>query len=245
MAPCSRSPAWLAGLLMLASAGATASPARQPAFHEADFAPGQAVDNAFLPLLPGTRLVYHTRDAGGRVTQVITVTVTQARRQIAGVDCIVVEDVVATAADGALVESTRDYYAQDRAGNVWYFGEDTATLAGGKVVSWKGSWLAGVEGAAPGLMMPAAPRVGDSYRQENAPGVAEDAAEITALDGSACVPFEQRCFDRLLVTLETSALEPDARETKSYARGIGQVAGKDLETGERDELVSIARPGGQ
>jgi hypothetical protein len=58
-------------------------------------------------------------------------------------------------------EDTYDWYAQDKDGNVWYFGEDTKEFEGGQVVSTEGSWEAGKDGALPGIVMEADPRVGD------------------------------------------------------------------------------------
>ena len=145
--------------------------------------------------------------------------------------------------DGQITEKTKDYYAQDNKGNVWYFGEDTAEFENGKLVSTEGSWLAGVNGANPGIVMEAHPKVGDSYVQEDAAPVAENAAEVISLNGHAKVPFGN--FNHLLVTHDTNLLEPDAPgENKYYAKGIGEVYAKDLETGEVDLLVSVKPPHG-
>ena len=76
--------------------------------------------------------------------------------------------------DGELVERTADYFAQDGKGRVWYFGERVDDIENGKVVGHEGQWLAGKNGAKPGLFMPAKPRVGQVFEQERAPGVAED-----------------------------------------------------------------------
>ena len=90
---------------------------------------------------------------------------------------------------GELVEDTHDWYAQDRRGNVWYFGENTKTLRNGTVTSTKGSWAAGRNGASAGIVMEAHPKVGDTYSQEYAPGVAEDRAKVLSLDAAATVPY--------------------------------------------------------
>ncbi len=90
---------------------------------------------------------------------------------------------------GELVEDTRDWYAQDRRGNVWYFGENTKTLRNGKVTSTEGSWAAGRDGASAGIVMEAHPKVGDMYSQEYAPGVAEDRGKVLSLDAAATVPY--------------------------------------------------------
>ncbi|MEK0082838.1 hypothetical protein [Benzoatithermus flavus] len=188
-----------------------------------------AIVNPFFPLRPGTIFVYrqpHGTD---------TVTVTRRTRRIAGVECVVVHD--RSVVDGAVDEDTLDYYAQDRAGNVWYFGEDSQTLEEGRVVGVEGSWRAGVDGARPGIIMPANPAVGRTDRQEFALGTAEDAAAIEGLDARVSVPFG--VFRNALRTRAFSPLEPDALETKFYARGIGLVLTIDQVTHEREELIRI------
>ena len=209
-----------------------------PVFNPANFAPGQPIDNNELPYLPGTTLVYDTFTAGNVLEQIITVTVTEKPLKIDGVNCTVVSDIVTDAQTGQLIEKTQDYFAQDKSGNVWYFGEAAQQYENGKLVGKEGSWKAGVHGAQPGIVMETSPQVGDSYDQENAPGVAQDHAEVTKLTGSASVPFGT-FHHTLLVTLETSVLEPGAAETKYYAAGVGEVFGRDLVTGEQDRLVSV------
>src|SRR5258706_6567789 len=108
-------------------------------------------------------------------------------KPIAGVDTLIVHDFL-TSTDGTVLEDTYDYFAQDQAGNVWYFGEDTKAYSG-KDVSTLGSWLTGVNCAKPGIVMEADPKVGDSYRQEYLPGEAEDMGEIVSLDETITVPY--------------------------------------------------------
>ncbi len=190
------------------------------------------IDNPYMPLKPGTVFVYRGEDLIGRFK------VTDRKREIAGVRTTVVKDIEFV--EGKLGEKTFDYFAQDRAGNVWYFGEDTAEYENGKVVSTEGSWLAGVGGAKPGIVMLADPEVGLTYRQENAPGVAEDKARVVSLKAKANVPFGR--FEDVLKTSEFSPIEPDLQEFKFYAPGIGQLLTIDKLTGEREELVRIKRP---
>ena len=149
--------------------------------------------------------------------------------------CIIVRDTGTIG--GQVEEDTFDYFAQDKQGNVWYFGEDTTQLQDGVVVGVEGSWRAGVNGAKPGIIMKAKPKVGDEYRQEFALGTAEDMAKVVALDQNVKVPFGS--FSNALKTLEFSGLEPDARENKYYVPSIGNVLTVDLVTGERDELIRI------
>jgi hypothetical protein len=142
--------------------------------------------------------------------------------------------------DGEPVESTEDYYAQDRRGNVWYLGEDTAEYENGKVVSREGSWEAGVDGAEPGVIMPAHPRAGLRYRQEYYKGHAEDRARIVSRREQAGVPYGH--FRRVLMTRESNPLEPDVLEFKFYARGIGPVLAVSVSgESDREELVRFRR----
>ena len=129
------------------------------------------VDNQWFPLLPGTRYLYNGIKDGRASREILTVT--HQIRTIDGVPCVVVRDRLFVR--GHLAERTTDWYSQDRQGNVWYFGEDTAELdAQGKVASTEGSWQAGVDGAQPGIFMPTEPRAGQSGRQEFYRGQAED-----------------------------------------------------------------------
>lgn len=195
------------------------------------------IDNPYLPLGPGTTFVYRGTSDGE--TEVNTVRVTRRTKVILGVTCVVVEDTVE--AGGELAEKTLDWFAQDREGNVWYFGEDSKEYEGGKVVSTAGSWLAGVDGAKPGIVMKGSPRVGDVYRQEYYPGEAEDMGEVLRLDERVTVEYGS--FDHVLVTKEWTPLEPGVVSNKYYARGVGLVMERLVEGGkERLELVQISKP---
>jgi hypothetical protein len=197
----------------------------------ADFA--GPIDNPYWPMTPGSRWVYRETDADGNEQRVV-VTVTGRTKTILGIDAVVVHDVVSE--NGSLVEDTYDWYAQDADGNVWYLGEDTKEYADGKLVGSEGSWEAGVDGAQPGVVVPAHPEVGMEYRQEYYAGEAEDRARILSLDERAEVPFG--AFDGLLMTRDTTPLEPDVLEHKLFARGVGPVLVLSLSGGGgREELV--------
>lgn len=213
----------------LTTQGSSQSAGTAATINPADFS--TTIDNPFSPLEPGTTFVSISPDA----SFVDTVTVTRRTKVIDGVTVVVVED--DGVQDGVLTEKTFDYFAQDKAGNVWYFGEDSAELDDNGKISHEGSWLAGVNGAQPGIIMEAHPKVGDSYQQEDAPGVAEDQALVLSLNGSAKVPFGS--FNHLLVTKETTPLEPTALENKYYKAGIGVVLTIDKVTGDREELVAV------
>ena len=196
---------------------------------------GVAKDNPFWPMKPCNRWVYRETDVDG-TKQDVEVLVTERTKQIIGITATVVHDVVTE--DGEVIEDTFDWYAQDVAGNLWYLGEDTKEFENGKVVSTEGSWLAGVNGAQPGVIMPARPAVGMTYRQEYYAGQAEDAAAVLSLDEHVTVPFGT--FDGVLSTREVTALEPDVAEQKFYARGVGPIQVIQVSGGSsREELITF------
>lgn len=195
------------------------------------------VDNPWLPLVPGSTWRYEV-SVGGEVEETVVVTVTDEEREVAGVTATVVRDVVRDA-DGTLVEDTRDWFAQDVDGNVWYLGEDTTSYEARKPTK-EGSWEAGVDGAQAGLVMPARPRVGDGFRQEYDAGEAEDQARV--LDVAASRETAYGSWTDLLLTEDTTPLEPDVLEHKFYARGVGLVLEENLGDDEVTELVEYSGP---
>ena len=193
----------------------------------------ERIDNTYWPMAPGSTWLYREGD------QRVEVDVTERTKEILGIRATVVHDVVTEAGD--LVEDTFDWYAQDEDGNLWYLGEDTKEYENGKVKSTEGSWEAGVDGAEAGVVVPAEPEVGMTYRQEYYEGEAEDAAEILSLDERVGVPFGE--FDHVLMTKDFTPLEPDLVEHKFYARGVGPVLALTVSGGsEREELVRFERP---
>ena len=191
------------------------------------------VDNPYFPLVPGTTFIYKGRDAGDVIVDHFAIT--HNTRVIEGVTCVEVRDTVYS--NGALTEDTLDWFAQDKEGNVWYFGENTAELEDGLLATIAGSFMAGVNHDKPGIIMKAQPAIGDFYRQEFSLGNAEDNAQTISLDATVTVPFGT--FDHCLKPKETTPLEPDALEDKFYAPGVGNVLTVDQVSGERDELVQI------
>ena len=169
------------------------------------------ITNPYWPMKPGTRWVYREG-----ATKKNVVTVLPGTPRILGFETRAVHDVVYD--NGKLKEDTEDWYAQDRKGNVWYMGEATKEYSGGRV-NTEGSWRAGVNGAQPGIIVPAHPRIGASYRQEYLKGHAEDNARNMSVDEQLTVP--QGHYDHALMTRETTPLEPKVLEYKFYARGVG------------------------
>jgi hypothetical protein len=193
------------------------------------------VTNPYFPLKPGTTFIYRG-ETEGTPTRTVT-TVTYDTKMILGVTTTVVHD---QGYEGnLLVEDTFDWYAQDKDGNVWYFGEDTKELdEKGNVISTEGSWEAGVNGAEPGIIMLADPKKGDKYQQELAPGVAEDMAQVIGFEDSRCVRYG--CFDHVLVTKEWTPLERGVVDYKYYAPGVGFIFGTTVKGGdEQTELVRV------
>jgi hypothetical protein len=190
-----------------------------------------SIDNPFMPWIVGSRFVFDG-------TEHVEVNVLPDTKEILGVKTTVVHDQVF---DGsAVTEDTLDWYAQDRQGNVWYFGEQTAEYENGKVTSTEGSWEGGVDGAQPGIVMLADPQVGDSYRQEFLQGEAEDLAAITATSGTVSSKAGSWSGGDVLVTEEWTPLEPKVREQKTYARGVGVVEAHLLKGGhEQTKLTSV------
>lgn len=176
------------------------------------------IDNPYMPLAVGSRWRYEGESDG--VQEVIEIVVTPDRKLVMGISAYVVRDTVT--ADGEVVEDTYDWYAQDTTGNVWYLGEDAKEYENGVVVSTAGSWEAGVDGALPGVVMPAAPQVGEVFRQEYLAGEAEDMMKVIATSGAASVPAGS--FNRVLKTQDWTPLEPEVVEEKAYAAGVGKLS---------------------
>jgi hypothetical protein len=194
----------------------------------------QGIDNPYMTLAPGTTFVFENRGRPRGGVERNVVTVLPETEDILGVECTTVHDVVFVGDEKT--EDTLDWFAQDDQGNVWYFGELSYTLENGRITDIGGSWRAGVDGAKPGIVMLAAPRIGDFYRQEYQVGVAEDVAAVLSLSDPVTVPFGS--FASCLLTEESSPLEPGAIEHKDYAAGIGIVLTIE-DDGSRSELVEI------
>jgi len=195
------------------------------------------IDNPYWPMDPGTRWTYSETDQEGARLKVV-VTVSDETKKIAnGVIARVVRDTVTE--NGEIIEDTFDWYAQDEEGNIWYLGENTAEFENGKLKTKEGSFEAGVDGAKPGIIMPADPKDGMQYRQEYYKGVAEDNGEILSTDEMVQVPFGQ--FEEALLTKDTITIEPNVLEYKLYARGIGPVLtlGVSGGPGSREELIKL------
>ncbi len=197
------------------------------------------IDNPYWPMSPGNKWVYSETDTKG-TKQKVVVEVTHKTKMIANeIEARVVRDTATE--NGEITEQTDDWYAQDKAGNIWYLGEVTAEYKNGKVTTRAGSFEAGVDGAQPGIAMPANPEPGLSYRQEYYKGEAEDkGAVITVGDEQVQVPFG--FFDKdVLMTRDLVPTEPKAQELKFYAPNVGPLLSMHTDgDGGRAELVSYS-----
>lgn len=225
------------GLTVALVIAAFALPPPLPA--PSEFAP--RVDNPWFPLRPGTTLLYRGRKDGAPTRE--QVAVFTETKTILGVRATVVSDKLYArrGARWSIAERTRDWYAQDRRGNVWYLGEATAEIGpGGAVFSREGSWQAGVDGARAGIFMPAHPRRGQSGIQEMFEGEAEDHFRVLSLSASVRTPAARS--DHALLTREWTPLEPGVVDHKLYVRGVGTVREKTVKGGgELNELVAMRR----
>ena len=206
----------------------------EPVLDAANFT--TTIDNPYFPLPVGGTWVYQGVKDGQ--TQEDRVTVTSQTKVVAeGITARVVSDVATH--NGTLLEKTSDWYAQDKQGNVWYLGEDTAAYLPNGKVDTSGSWEAGVHDAEPGLVMEANPQIPDAYRQEFLSGQAEDTAWVVNTSGSFTVP--DGTFKNVLTSLEATRIEPGAYDRKVYAPGVGMIREEAL-TGatEYAELVSVS-----
>jgi hypothetical protein len=192
------------------------------------------ITNPYFPLTPGSVYVYEGETDEG--SERVVVTVTHDIKEILGVACTVVRDQVWI--DGELAEDTFDWFAQDKDGNVWYFGEDSMEIENGQVVGTEGSWEAGVDGAKPGVVMQGDPQIGQAYRQEYYAGEAEDMAKVLSVNESVIGPTGS--YTKVLKTEEWSPLEPGIAEHKYYAPGVGLVL-ETVVTGGEGQLELVER----
>jgi hypothetical protein len=228
----------VAALTALASIGVAAWALRpQPSAAAVD--PGNftsPVPNPYFPITPGKVLHYRGSEDGVHYRE--RVEIADTTKTIQGVTTTVVLDVLRRA-DGSLAEKTHDWYADDNSGNVWYFGENTATYdRHGHVRSREGSWEAGVDGARAGLIMPAHPAVTDAYRQEFLAAQAEDQAWIVERGFSVTTPYGT--MQHVVRSFEWTRLERNVISLKLYAPGLGIVKEMDKSGGnEQFELVAV------
>lgn len=205
-----------------------------PVITPANFVAG--VTNPYFPLHPGT--TYRFVSGSGRGAEVEVIEVLSETKEIMGITATIVHDRMTK--NGKVKEDTYDWYAQDKDGNVWYLGEDTREYLLGHVISRRGSWEAGKDGAQPGIMMKARPQSGEEYRQEYRRGIAEDMAKIVSTAEAVTVPFGT--FRDCVKTEDWTPLQKGDRENKVYCPGVGLVLETVIGSPEdRNQLVAVVK----
>jgi hypothetical protein len=206
----------------------------KPDVSPARFTSSINITNPYYPVTAGKKYIYEgtTPDGLERVEEKRLTTT----KNILGITCIVVN--YKAYLNGTLIEEAWDWYAQDTAGHLWYFGEAVDNYhPNGSIKDHAGSWEAGVDGAQPGMIMPANPQPGIKYREEYYFNHAEDEAEITATGLNVTVPYGS--FSNCILTRNWTALEPDLNENKYYAPGIGLVKEVNVTDGYEIKLIAI------
>jgi hypothetical protein len=204
-------------------------------FNPKDFGDPTGDANPWLPLVPGYQSVRDGTLFRGRreLHHRRRFTVTDVVKRVDGVLTVVVLDQDIDA--GQIAEQALDYFAQDKHGNVWYLGSYTESYEGGQFVNATDAWLAGVNGAIPGVIMMADPKKGmPAYLQDSIPGRETVHAEVAKVGERKCVPF--KCFSNTLTILE------DGTEFKYYAQGVGGIATEPNYSGgeqEKEALLNV------
>lgn len=193
------------------------------------------ISNKYFKVTPGQKFVYESKTGEG--LEKVVVSVSSEKKQVMGVSVLVLRDIVTL--DGEIIEDTRDWYAQDSEGNIWYFGEEVDNYEDGRLKDHNGSWEAGKDGAKPGIVMLANPEVGKTYRQEFLKGEAEDMADVLALDKKVVVPFGT--FENCLQTRDWSQIDSSLNEYKYYCPEVGFVTLEEnlVNIEERVELLNV------
>jgi hypothetical protein len=208
-------------------------------FDAKDFPDPTRVDNKYHPVIPGAKYTFEGVKHG---LPFRTETVVSSDTKVVnGITTRVIYDKDFEL--NQLVEATEDWFAQDRKGNVWYFGEAATQYVNGQVRGHEGSWEAGVNGARPGVVMLGDPKVGGPrYRQEFRKGITEDTGKVVKLNENLCVTYQ--CFKgNVLVIDESSPVEPGVLERKWFAPGIGMIKWN-IEKGETEygQLIKVEGP---
>jgi hypothetical protein len=212
-----------------------ATSAYNPKIDPAQFS--SKITNPYLPWKPGATWIYSGTKDGQ--PERVEVRVTKATKTILGVKCVVVSDVVTV--NSTLAEKTTDWYAQDKAGDVWYFGEDTAEYQNGVVTTTQGTWEAGVDNAKPGIVLRAHPTVGTPYRQEYRPGVAEDMARVLTLTSTQKVPAGT--YKNVIETRDINPLDPSKIENKWFAKGVGPIRVLRIRSAHHEQTKLVRKTG--
>ena len=195
------------------------------------------ITNQFFKLPVGRKLHYEEQTADG--LEKIVIEIMPQTRILMGVNTILYHDTVTV--DAVVVEDTKDYLAQDKAGNVWYFGEEVDNYENGKLKDHAGSWLAGTDGAKPGIWIKGEHKVGDSYRQEYYKGQAEDMRDVVAVNQT--VTTKLKTYTDCVKVYDWTPLDSKSKENKYYCPEVGAlVVNENVTTSEKAELVKVEEP---
>lgn len=195
------------------------------------------ITNKYFTLPVGKKMVYEADTEEG--VERIEIEIENTSRNILGVETITYRDKVYL--DGVLVEDTKDYLAQDKQANVWYFGEDVNNYEGGKLKDHAGSFIAGADGAKPGIWIKGDQIVGDSYKQEFYKGEAEDMRDVVAINQT--VTTKLATYTDCVKVYDWTPLDSKSREHKYYCPEAGAlVLNENLEDGKRAELIKVTTP---
>jgi hypothetical protein len=207
-----------------------------PQIKPADFTTN--ITNKYFALPAGKKMTYESTDLRG-ITERIEIEILNESKVIEGVETAIYLDKVYS--NGQLVEETRDYLAQHKNGDVWYFGEDVNNFFNGNLLNHSGSFIHGKDGAKAGIWMKAEQRVGDSYRQEYYLGQAEDMRDTLAT--GLTVSTKSGTYTDCVKVYDWTPLEKNSREHKYYCPKVSSlVLIEDLETGQRSELTNLVLP---
>jgi hypothetical protein len=190
-----------------------------------------AVRHSYFPLTEGAHWVFEGEEEG--LPRREDVRVLPGRRRIGNADCTALTQDVTV--DGVLVETTTEWFAQDRAGNVWKLGEESSEFDEVGFVTTTDSWLAGEDGGRPYLAFPAQLRVGDVFYGYRPDG----SEEFRVLSLTDSVDLPAGTFAGCLRLWE-NPLDVEDADILLYAPGIGRVS-EDSTTG-FVHLVSMAVP---
>jgi hypothetical protein len=182
--------------------------------------------NSYFILEPGHKLILEN-DVGQESEQLqLVITVQNETKIVNGTETRIVEE--RETENGELVEISRNYFAVCRPTNdIYYFGEEVDNYVDGEIASHEGAWLAGIDNARAGMIMPGKVEIGLKHYQEVAPGIAEDRAEIISINDTLDTPAGE--FANVLKTEETNPLKPEEKEFKYYAPGIGLIQDETLQ----------------
>ena len=206
-----------------------------PQINPADFS--TTITNKYFSLPVGKKMIYEAETKDG--LEKIVIEVTSETKVIEGVTTVVYLDTVYL--NGQLHEITRDYLAQHRNGDVWYFGEEVDNYENGKLKDHAGTFIHGKDGAKAGIWMKAEQKVGESYRQEYFKGEAEDMRDVVA--AGLTVTTKLATYTDCVKVYDWTPLDVKSREHKTYCPSVGSlVLNEHLETGKRSELVEIVNP---